>query len=126
MVRCMPIANSNRLQAKLERLGIHYIHRKDLAPSPDIRQVQYRSDNRQHIQKRKRKNLDPDFVHAYETLVLKDFDSDQFFQALPANSQNIVLFCVEAEPAACHRSILAKKLSEHHDLIVEHILPWKS
>lgn len=37
-------ANSQRLQTRLDELGIHYLYDKSLAPSPEIRKAQYSAD----------------------------------------------------------------------------------
>ena len=39
-------ANSTRLQAALEEAGIDYQHHPELAPTTDMRQLQYREDDR--------------------------------------------------------------------------------
>jgi hypothetical protein len=36
----------------------------------------------------------------------------------------VALFCVEREPAACHRSLVAARLSRDLGLDVEHLGPW--
>jgi len=35
----------------------------------------------------------------------------------------VALFCVEREPAACHRSLLAERLGKDLGIEVEHIIP---
>ena len=52
-------ANHKRLQARLESLGIKYIHRRDLAPTPEIRQRQKDADKMEKIAKRKRSTPGP-------------------------------------------------------------------
>jgi len=114
-------ANSQRLQARLAELGIEYVHRKDLAPSKDIRSVQYAADKSQKVAKRKRDRLNPEFIAAYRELVLADFSAEEFVESLPEGTHTIALFCVERAPEACHRSLVAEALAEEMGLEVEHI-----
>jgi hypothetical protein len=34
------------------------------------------------------------------------------------------LFCVERDPEACHRSLIAQRLAEQHRVTIEHLRPW--
>jgi uncharacterized protein (DUF488 family) len=52
-------ANSARLQTALAEAGIGYEHRKDLAPTTELRQLQYAEDARQGEGKRSRTKLAP-------------------------------------------------------------------
>ncbi len=113
--------NSQRLQAKLAELGIAYIHRKDLAPTKQIRAVQHATDKSAHIAKRKREELSPEFVEAYKLEILADFDSEAFLHELPDEIEVIAFFCVEHAPEACHRSLVADKLAIDNDLRIVHI-----
>ena len=47
-------ANSARLQRMLAEAGIEYRHHKELAPTTELRQLQYREDDRQGVGKRSR------------------------------------------------------------------------
>jgi len=116
-------ANHRRLQTRLESLGIVYLHRKDLAPTPAIRQRQRDADQQDRVAKRKRKSLSPDFIQAYRAEILLDFDPRKFIDSLPGETKTVALFCVEREPTACHRRLLAEKLSEIAGVDVEHLLP---
>ncbi|MDX1415225.1 MAG: DUF488 domain-containing protein [Candidatus Promineifilaceae bacterium] len=116
-------ANSRRLQDRLAQMDIAYVHRKDLAPSKDIRQRQYAEDKANKIAKRKRTELGSAFKNAYAEAVLSDFDPRSFSDELPPDARVVALFCVEKEPAACHRSLVAHKLQQGLDLPVEHIMP---
>ncbi|HRI57448.1 MAG TPA: hypothetical protein PK170_10170, partial [Anaerolineae bacterium] len=49
------------------------------------------------------------------------FDSRQFIADLGPETQVVALFCVEREPAACHRSLLATRLQRDLGLSVEHL-----
>ncbi len=116
-------ANSQRLQARLAEMGIRYIHRLDLAPSPETRSRQYAVDKANKTAKRQRAVLDPAFAAAYRQERLADFDSQQFLADLEPAARVIALFCVEREPAACHRSLLSTRLQRDLGLKVRHLLP---
>ena len=58
-------ANAKRLQAALEEAGVQYRHHKDLAPTTDLRQLQYREDDRRGVGKRSRVQLADEYVRRY-------------------------------------------------------------
>ena len=116
-------ANSQRLQARLAELGIRYLHRPDLAPSPETRSQQYAADKASKTAKRQRSVLDPAFAAAYRQERLASFDSRQFLADLGPEARVVALFCVEREPAACHRSLLATRLQRDLGVEVRHLLP---
>jgi hypothetical protein len=113
--------NSMRLQAQLGELGIGYRHRLDLAPSVAIRQAQYVVDESMGIAKRDRTRLGPAFEAAYVEECLAEFDPAGFLGEL-GSAGPICLFCVEREPAACHRSLLAEVLADN-GAAVRHLVP---
>lgn len=109
--------NSLKLQEKLSKLNIKYIHQLDLAPSIEVRDLQKKADFQKKEFKKDREELDTTFKNAFENLILSKFDSKSFFQNLQMqNSSNIVLFCVEENANACHRSIIAKKIATEFNL----------
>jgi hypothetical protein len=114
-------ANSARLQARLRELGIAYEHRIELAPSAAIRQRQYAEDERMGVGKRDRSQLGAAFTSAYEEECLDAFDAAGFLSGIGVD-QPSCLFCVEREPAACHRSLVAEKLAGA-GATVRHLLP---
>ena len=116
-------ANSRRLQDRLAELGIRYRHIIDLAPPQSVRESQAADDKAAGVAKRKRAELGPDFVAAYHREVLAGYDARLFLAELPPDASIVALMCVEREPAACHRSLLAARL--HDDLGVEvvHLTP---
>jgi uncharacterized protein (DUF488 family) len=116
-------ANSSRLQQRLLELDINYHHCKALAPSPLLRQTQKLGDKARKVAKRKRVALEPGFAQAYEQECLAPLDAQQFLTQMGAQARVICLFCVEREPAACHRSLLAAKLSQELGLEVIHLVP---
>ena len=116
-------ANSARLQSRLSELGIHYVHRRDLAPSPELRSVQSVVDAASRVAKRQRAVLSTEFTLAYADRHLTDFDSRSFVASLGDDARVVALFCVEREPAACHRSLLADRLAHDLGLRVRHLTP---
>ena len=116
-------ANSQRLQARLAELGIQYVHYPELAPSQAIRKGQYDTDRATHTAKRQRTALSPEFIAAYTQQRLANFDSPAFLAALGPQAHIVALFCVEREPAACHRSILAERLAVDLGLTLAHLTP---
>lgn len=115
--------NSTSLQQQLQQLGIHYIHIKDLAPSQTIRKQQKIEDEKIGEAKRTRKELAQTFIKAYEDECLSEFNSDEFMSIIGPEAKVVSLFCVEREPQACHRSLVAKKLAHDLNIPVEHIIP---
>ena len=116
-------ANSQRLQARLAELGIRYLHRLDLAPSAATRSAQHAADAATHTAKRLRSQLSPAFVEAYHREHLAGFASAGFVADLGPDARVVALFCVEREPAACHRSLLAERLTHDLGVTVTHLTP---
>lgn len=116
-------ANSQRLQARLAELGIRYIHRLDLAPAAALRERQAAADRVAHAAKRTRTTLSPAFVAGYRAENLAGFDAAQFAADLGPDARVVALLCVEREPAACHRSLLAERLACDLDAKITHLMP---
>ena len=116
-------ANSRRLQEKLKDLGIHYVHIKALAPTEEIRRLQKTADQSSQTKKRQRGGLSNDFIEAYKAAILDHYDPETFLDEIGQGREAVVLFCVEREPKACHRSLAADFLAQMLDLEVEHIRP---
>ncbi|MFE1259894.1 DUF488 domain-containing protein [Streptomyces albogriseolus] len=115
-------ANSLRLQAALAEAGIAYQHRRELAPTTELRQLQYAEDDRQGVGKRSRKELAAEYTRRYTAEILDPADLDPIVAALP-DSGTAALFCVERDPEACHRSLVARRLVEEYGITVEHLRP---
>ena len=115
--------NSQRLQAGLAERGIRYVYIKELAPTTAVRDVQRQADAAEKTAKRSRETLSPNFVAAYESEILSRFSAANFLDRLPADAQIIALFCVERDAAACHRSLVARRLQAELNLPVTHIGP---
>jgi uncharacterized protein (DUF488 family) len=116
-------ANSERLQQKLAGLNIRYLHLKQLAPSDEIRQMQAEEDRRAKVARRKRSRLGEAFQEAYKQNILKNLDAQDVLRQMGEGAKRIALLCVEREPEACHRSLLAAWLRERLGVPVEHITP---
>jgi len=103
-------ANCARLQKRLAELAIRYLHLRELAPTPALRQRQAEADKAEGTTKRKRSALGEVFIAGYREERLAAFDHRKFLQQLGSEARTVALFCVEREPAACHRSLLAERL----------------
>ena len=115
-------ANSQRLQAALADAGIAYEHRPDLAPTTELRQLQYAEDARVGVGKRSRVELAPEYVERFTRERLDHADLGSVADALPADGA-AALLCVERDPEACHRSLVAARLEEEFGARVEHLRP---
>lgn len=110
-------ANSLRLQAALTQAGIAYRHEPRLAPTTELREVQYREDDRNKVGKRSRVELAEEYRRRYLREILDRFDLAAFLQSLQPNSVSALL-CVERDARACHRSLIAGRLHERFDMRV--------
>jgi hypothetical protein len=63
-------ANSALLQSALAAAGIGYWHVKELAPTTELRQLQYRVDDRQGVGRRNRIALAPEYTQRYTREIL--------------------------------------------------------
>ncbi|MFD8412116.1 DUF488 domain-containing protein [Streptomyces sp. NPDC059650] len=115
-------ANSTRLQRALAAAGIGYRHVKGLAPTTELRQLQYSEDDRQGVGKRNRIVLAPEYAERYTREILDRFDLGALAADLPTGAVT-ALFCVEHDPEACHRSLVAERLRAEHGLLVTDIRP---
>ena len=115
-------ANAGRLQAALVAAGIGYRHHKGLAPTTELRQLQYREDDRLGVGKRSRVELAPEYARRYVQEILDLADLDTLVAGLPRET-GTALLCVERDPEACHRSLVADRLAERHGVAVTHLLP---
>ena len=118
-------ANAKRLQAALGEAGIAYRHHRELAPTTELRQLQYAADDRAGVGKRSRVVLDPEYVERYVHEVLDRADLDALVAELAPDATGALL-CVEADPEACHRSLIADRLAERHAIAVTHVRPERA
>ena len=115
-------ANSQRLQSSLAAAGIAYRHHRELAPTTELRQLQYAEDARQGVGKRSRRELAASYVRRYPAEPLHPADLSAVVWELPATGA-AALFCVERDPEACHRSLIAQRLAEQRGVTVRHLRP---
>jgi uncharacterized protein (DUF488 family) len=115
-------ANSQRLQASLAAAGIAYRHVKELAPTTEMRQLQYRADDRAGVGKRSRRQLDDEYRDRYEQEILAPFDLAPLVASLPTDGASALL-CVERDPEACHRSLIAGRMASELGVAVTHLRP---
>jgi uncharacterized protein (DUF488 family) len=114
-------ANATRLQRELTAGHIEYRHFPALAPTREIRGVQYQADAAADVAKRKRDQLDPAFVDRYQQL-LRTPEAEADLAEI-ATAAAPILFCVERLPQACHRSLVAARLAEGRQISIENITP---
>jgi uncharacterized protein (DUF488 family) len=115
-------ANSRRLQVALARAGIAYEHHLELAPTTELRRLQYAEDDRRGVGKRSRSELAAEYTRRYTAEILDRADLTPIVSAL-SSSGTVALLCVERDPEACHRSLVAQRLDERHGVTVEHLRP---
>jgi uncharacterized protein (DUF488 family) len=115
-------ANARRLQAALDDAGIAYRHHRELAPTTELRQLQYREDDRLGVGKRSRVRISDDYRAGYLREILDPVDLEALVVEIitlgPA-----ALLCVERDPEACHRSLIADRLHREHGMAVRNLVP---
>lgn len=72
--------------------------------------------------KRSRHELAAEYVRRYTTEILDSVDLSPIMAALLTGGP-AALLCVERDPEACHRSLIAQRLAEQHHVFVEHLRP---
>ncbi|MEU6408047.1 DUF488 domain-containing protein [Microbispora sp. NPDC046933] len=115
-------ANARRLQEALAGAGIAYEHHLELAPTTELRKLQYAEDDRQGVGKRARRELFTEYTHRYTTEILDQVDLEPIVAGLPGRGI-AALFCVERDAEACHRSLIAQRLTEEYGVTFEHLRP---
>ena len=106
-------ANSRRLQAALGKAGIPYRHLQELAATTELRQLQYREDDRLKVGRRSRLELSEAYRRRYLTEVLDQVDLGAVLESLPDDTTSALL-CVERDAPACHRSLIAARLQAEY------------
>jgi uncharacterized protein (DUF488 family) len=114
-------ANAKRLQAALAEAGIGYTHAKELAPTTAMREAQYREDDRLGEGKRSRTRLSSEYTRLYTEQVLDPAELEPLVNWV--GSSRAALLCVERDPEACHRSLVAARLASEFGFRVEHLRP---
>ncbi len=114
-------ANARRLQAALSEAGLGYSHLPELTPTTEMRQLQYREDARRGEGKRSRTVLAPEYARLYTEQILARADLDSILSWV--GSSRAALLCVERDPEACHRSLIAARLRREWDFTVIDLRP---
>jgi uncharacterized protein (DUF488 family) len=115
-------ANAQRLQRLLADARIGYEYHPELAPDTELRHLQYRDDDVQGVGKRSRVRLAPEYVREYTEQILDLVPLEPLVGQLPVHGVGALL-CVEATARACHRSLVADRLSSRFGFEVTHIEP---
>ena len=76
-------ANAQRLERALEQAGVAYQHHKELAPTTELRRLQYAADDRQGVGKRSRRRLDPEYRRRYTEEILDRVDLGSVVAEMP-------------------------------------------
>src|SRR5919112_5441153 len=84
-------ANSKRLQAALADAGIAYEHRPELAPTTELRRLQYEEDARQGVGKRSRERLAAEYVERYTREILDPADLGPLARRVPSEGAAALL-----------------------------------
>lgn len=114
-------ANAQRLQDALAEAGIGYSHLKELAPTTELRELQYREDDRRGEGKRSRTVLAPEYARLYTEQILDPADLAPIVKWI--GNSSAAMLCVERDPEACHRSLIAARLRDEWGFEVEHLRP---
>jgi len=115
-------ANAGRLTAMLADAGIGYRHHLELAPTTELRHLQYAEDDRRGVGKRSRVELAPAYREGYLREILDRVDLAPIIAGLSPEGASALL-CVERDPEACHRSLAAERMAAQSGLALTHILP---
>ena len=115
-------ANARRLQDGLNEAGIDYSHLKELAPTTELRQAQYRADDRRGEGKRSRTVALPRVRRAATP---RRSSTGRTWRPIVRwiGGSKAALLCVERDPEACHRSLIAARLRRDWGFSVEDLRP---
>lgn len=114
-------ANARRLQDSLSAAGVGYSHLKELAPTTELRQAQYRADARRGEGKRSRTVLSPEYADGYTAEILDQVELAPIVSWI--GNSSAALLCVERDPEACHRSLIAARLRQDWGFDVVNLRP---
>jgi uncharacterized protein (DUF488 family) len=115
-------ANAQRLQLLVAENRIGYEYHPELAPTTELRHLQYREDDRQGVGKRNRGRLAPEYVREYTEDILDLVALEPLVRQMPVHGIG-ALMCVEATAQACHRSLVAQRLHERFEVEVVNLEP---
>ncbi len=86
-------ANAVRLQRALAQARIDYEHHPELAPTTELRQLQYAEDARQGVGKRSRVELAPVYTRRYTREILDRADLAGTRRAAAARRRRCAVLC---------------------------------
>lgn len=115
-------ANSQRLQRAIAEADLGYRHLPQFAPTTELRHLQYAADDAAGVGKRSRRELAPEYVERYRHEILARVELEELLDALPGDGLG-ALMCVERDPEACHRSLIAEALAGDHGFEVRNLYP---
>jgi uncharacterized protein (DUF488 family) len=115
-------ANARRLQVLLSDARIAYEHHPELAPDTELRELQYREDDRRGVGKRSRVRLAPEYIRRYAEEILDLVPLEPLVRSLPLHGIG-ALMCVEATAQGCHRSLVAARMAERFGFELVHLEP---
>jgi uncharacterized protein (DUF488 family) len=102
----------SKLAANLGTVGIEYLHLRGLGTPSDGRAAARAGD---HAEMRR---------IFFQHLATPDAQADlETLQRLVEGGRRVCILCLEADPAHCHRSMVAETLAEHIPLRVDHLHP---
>jgi hypothetical protein len=87
-----------------------------------LRELQYREDARAGVGKRSRAQLADEYRERYNSEILDPVDLAPITGSLPTERVSALL-CVERDPEACHRSLIAARMAEDYGVSVVHLRP---
>ena len=100
--------------------GVACRHLPELAPTTELRQLQYAIDDAAGVGKRSRVRLAPEYAERYRREILARVDLDEVLDILPSDGIG-ALMGVERDPEACHRSLIAESLATEYGFEVHHL-----
>ena len=115
-------ANAARLQAALAEAGHRVPPPQGACADHRAAQLQYREDERLGVGKRSRVVAGARVCRALHARDPRPADLGALVAELPAAGA-AALFCVEADPEACHRSLIAQRLADRYGMRVARIRP---
>ena len=115
-------ANSARCRRPWVRPASNTAITRSWRRPPSCGKLQYREDAKSGAGKRSRTELAPEYRDRYTSEILSQVDLAAFVASLPSDGTTALL-CVERDPEACHRSLIAERLAAKHGLSVTHLRP---
>jgi hypothetical protein len=74
------------------------------------------------VGKRSRRELASEYVTRFTGERLDQVDLGPIVESMPADG-SVALLCVERDPEACHRSLVAQRIADQFGLALEHLRP---